>query len=36
MTDKINTKGQKECQRHEYKQNSQYLCNIIILLQKKH
>ena len=36
MTDKINTKGHKECQRHEYKQNSQYLWNIIILLQKKH
>ena len=36
MTDKINTKGHKECQRHEYKQNSQYLWNIIILRQKKH
>ena len=36
MTDKINPKGHKECQRHEYKQNSQYLWNIIILLQKKH
>ena len=36
MTDKINTKGHKECQCHEYKQNSQYLWNIIILLQKKH
>ena len=30
------TKGHKECKRHEYKQNSQYLWNIIILLQKKH
>ena len=35
MTDK-NTKGHKECKCHEYKQNSQYLWNIIILLQKKH
>ena len=31
-----NTKGHKECKCHEYKQNSQYLWNIIILLQKKH
>ena len=36
ITDNNNTKGHKECKRHEYKQNSQYLWNIIILLQKKH
>ena len=36
MNDRQNTKGHKECKRHEYKQNSQYLWNIIILLQKKH
>ena len=36
MNDRQNTKGHKEYKRHEYKQNSQYLWNIIILLQKKH
>ena len=36
MNDRKKTKGHKECKCHEYKQNSQYLWNIIILLQKKH
>ena len=37
MKDKIQKATTEECiKRHEYKQNSQYLWNIIILLQKKH
>ena len=36
MKDKIQKATTEECKHHEYKQNSQYLWNIIILLQKKH